>query len=138
MHAPRSPLALLLVAALAAPGAAWADGSHGGQGAHEMTAEEHAAMGHGQEHADHGAPAPGPAGHSGHDAAPAPEDGSGHDAHGAEAAAASDRPRAVVLAGFAGVNAAIILAAAIARRRPASVKRRATLARVRAAAGGPR
>lgn len=58
-----------------------------------------------------------------------------HDSHGEAGEPAADRPVKLVLGGFAAVNVLVILAAAVLRRRPAAVKRRATLARVRAGAG---
>ena len=80
----------------------------------DMTPEEHAAhSGHTDEHSA----------------------SSGHDASHHEEAVAKDRPVELVLAGFAVLNALVLLAAVILRRRPAAIKRRETLDRVRRAAG---
>lgn len=56
------------------------------------------------------------------------------DGHG-EPAAARKRPVWLLLGGFALINGLALAGAVVLRRRPASVKRRATLARVRRAAG---
>lgn len=133
---------MLAAAALAAPTSAPADAEHGSPGHdmgaadHGMTPDEHAAHG-GQpaaqppagDHGDHGATPSASAHDPEHAASP------GHDAgHGAEAVA-GERPVKLLLAGFAAVNALVLLAAALLRRRSAAVKRRETLARVRRAAG---
>lgn len=127
MHAPRTlnlllP-AMLATAALVAPTSAPADAEHGSPG-HDMGAASHdmGATEHGMSPAEH-------AGHTdGHSAS------SGHGAHGA-ATVTEERPVALMLGGFAALNALVLLAAALLRRRPAAVKRRETLARVRRAAG---
>ena len=129
-------LALLAATAITTP--AFADGNHAGHGAmpgasaakHEPMMKDHhpqqAASGHGHDAA------------SGHDHGAAPSDdhsgASAHD-HGQTAPAAEERPVARVLGAFAVVNLLVLAYAAIARRRPAAVKRRQTLARVRSAAG---
>jgi hypothetical protein len=79
-----------------------------------MSAEEHAQMS-----ADAGA---------GHDHGAMPGmDMSGH----AEAPANTERPVALTLGGFAVVNALVLAYAAVVRRRPDTLRRRQTLARVR-------
>ena len=123
-------IATLAVATMAAPAGARADsghGSHHGSSGHDMgaamqgmTPAEHAA--HGMTPEEHAA-------HSEHSAS------SGHDASHHEEAVAKDRPVELVLAGFAVLNALVLLAAVILRRRPAAIKRRETLDRVRRAAG---
>lgn len=63
---------------------------------------------------------------------------SGHDAgHGAPPVA-SKRPVKLMLTGFALFNVFILAAAAFLRRRPAAIKRRETLERVRHAGGAPK
>jgi hypothetical protein len=119
MRAPRflSPLLLaaLAIAALAAPASATAHGENElGSSGHDMGAM--GAAEHGTSHNEH----------------------AGHDAHGATHGAnavAGERPVALLLGGFAALNALVLLAAALMRRRPAAIKRRETLARVRRAAG---
>jgi hypothetical protein len=106
-------IALAAVLAAGAP-PALADAEHAapapaGAAKHGMTDEEHAAHGNNAP-AEHAV-----GGHSGRE---------------------TERPVEAVLAGFAVVNLGVLVAAAVLRRRPASVKRRETLARVRAAAGG--
>jgi hypothetical protein len=54
-----------------------------------------------------------------------------------DAAGSGDHPVGLVLGGFAALWAAVLIYASLLRRRPAARKRRATLARVRAAAGEP-
>lgn len=124
MHARRSlnlllP-AMLATAALVAPTSAPADAEHGSPG-HDMGAHSHdmGAAEHGMSPAEHAAHTDEHSASSGHGAT-----------HGGE-----ERPVALMLGGFAALNALVLLAAALLRRRPAAVKRRETLARVRRAAG---
>ncbi len=56
---------------------------------------------------------------------------------GATTSASSKRPVALALIGFGLLNGLVLLYAGVIRRRPAAVKRRETLARVRAAASKP-
>lgn len=72
---------------------------------------------------------------------PMPESGhhrhgasTGHESHHGHGAESKDRPIALVLGGFGGFNLLVVLAAVVLRRRPAAIKRRETLARVRRAA----
>lgn len=117
--------------AFALGGAARADSGHDGQGA--LIAP---AAGHGEHGADEATPEDPHAGHAPAPAAPA--DGAEQDSHGihddadgraenphaAEATAPKERPRALVLGGFVGINAAILTAAALVRLRDLERRRR--------------
>jgi hypothetical protein len=100
-----------------------AAGGHGGHAAAD--ADEHGAAGQHEQHQDG----------AGHDTASVPaaaDGGTGHDAGGShdssgghEEPSAVTRPRTAVLTGFATVNAAILLVAAVLRRRPRPTRRTA-------------
>jgi hypothetical protein len=135
-------LALLAVAALAAPTSAPADAGHGspshdmGHSGHQMGAAEHGMTR--DEHAAHGGGSAdqAPAGaHGAHGPAPAHSDEHSASAGHAATHGGGSGHVAMLLAGFAAVNALVLLAAALLRRRPEARKRRETLARVRRAAG---
>lgn len=61
-----------------------------------------------------------------------------HGGHGGHAAPAPDRPRALVLGSFAAVNGAVLLAAAVLRRRTRGEVARRREARSAALRGTPR
>ncbi len=138
LTARRAGLTLLAAAALGLPAApaARADGMPGMPG---MSAEQHAHMSAttpaasdhdsmpGMSADEHAQMSDSPA--AGDDKSMPGMDMSGHD----QSSANTKRPVGLVLGGFALFNVLVLVYAAVIRRRPAAVKRRQTLARVRSA-----
>lgn len=159
---PRTDLRLKLAALLsvvlfaAAPTSSLAAGDHAGHGGTPAEPAEPApASADEQRQGAHPQPVPETDQHgAGHDAATGDLSADGdaaadqhkadgvagqqHGGHGEAGDVAADRPVKLVLGGFAALNGLVIVAAAILRRRPASVKRRETLARVQSGAGARR
>lgn len=150
------PVVAALIVAVGAPATAHSSGQHGSAG-HGMGPGMHVMSG---SHGGRSMGTDGHAAHSTHLSHAMPADGhmylhpaedrkgtaqghtdehgplAGHDSGHGQAAGSGDRPVALVLTGFGGFNLLVVLAAVILRRRPAAIKRRETLARVRLAAGG--